>query len=131
MTDLTGARHPRTWTITAEGERPLTTNRVANLHRRTWAKHTAEIRGRWHLLGLEAGVVRLEACTVTVVPLHRNGSSPQDVAACAPEAKAAVDGLVDAGLVVDDDARHITRITFEPPRICGVNGLELTIEETT
>jgi crossover junction endodeoxyribonuclease RusA len=117
-----------TWTIRAEGVRPLTTNKVANLHRRTWAKHTEETRGRWHLLALEANVPHLNACRITVTPLHANRTSPQDVAACAPEAKAAIDGLVDAGILDDDDPTHVLLVTFTAPLVCGVNGLELRIE---
>lgn len=120
------------WTITAAGERPLTVNRVASLHRQQWAKHTAEARGIWHLLALEARVPRLASAWITATPLHADARSPQDVAACAPEVKAAVDGLVDAGVLVDDDATHLLGITFLPPRIQpGVNGLELVIEERT
>jgi crossover junction endodeoxyribonuclease RusA len=118
------------WTIRDEGTRPLTINKVTTLHRRTWAKHTVEIRGRWHLLALEAKIPRLTACRITVRPLHANRTSPQDVAACAPEAKAAIDGLVDAGVLDDDDAAHVVEITFSPPVVCGVNGMELTIQET-
>lgn len=119
----------RRWTIEDVGCRPLTVNRVMGLHRQQWARHTADVRRRWTFLALAARVDRLDACTVTATPLHRDGRSPQDVAACAPEVKAAVDGLVDAGVIADDTARHLRAVTFTAPDVCGRDGLRLTIEE--
>jgi hypothetical protein len=43
--------------------------------------------------------------------------------------KAAIDGLVDAGVLDDDDPRHLVSLTFEAVRICGRDGLELVIVE--
>lgn len=119
----------RSFTLRATGHRPLTTNRVATMHRQAWATHTRETRGVWHLLALEAKVPHLEAAAITAVPLHADRRSPQDVAACSPSVKAAVDGLVDAGVLDDDTADHLHSITFLQPRICGVDGLELVIDE--
>lgn len=117
-----------TWSIRSEGARPLTVNAVAKMHRQQWATHTRETRGRWHLLALEAEVRRVEACTITATPLHKDRRSPQDVAACAPEVKAAVDGLIDAGLLDDDSPDRLLSIQFLPPDVCGVDGLQLRIE---
>lgn len=119
----------RTWTIRDEGERPLTTNAVMGLHRQAWAKHTRTTRATWWALAVHHKVPRLDAITVDVIPLHKNGRSPQDVAACAPHAKAAVDGLIDARVVPDDDPAHLLAIRFWPPRIDGVDGLELVVTE--
>lgn len=55
--------------------------------------------------------------------------SPQDVGACAPHVKAAVDGLVDAGVIRNDTADIVQRITYHPPIVCGHNGLRLVITE--
>lgn len=118
-----------TWTIRSTGRRPLTVNRVADLHRQQWATHTREVRGEWWALGAEAKVRRVGACTITATPLHRDRRSPQDVAACAPEVKAAIDGLIDAGLLVDDDPTHLRAVMFMPPLVCGVDGLELVVTE--
>lgn len=123
-----GVKHPLTWTIRDEGARPLTVNKVKDMHRQQWATHTRETRGRWHLLALEAKVPRLDSCTIVAQPLHANRRTPQDVAACAPEVKAAIDGLVDAGLLDDDGPAHLRRVSFLPPLVCGVDGLELTVE---
>lgn len=119
----------RTFTIEAVGARPLTVNAVARLHRQAWASHTRETRALWWLTARKAKVPHLAAIAVTATPLHSSGRSPQDVAACAPEVKAAIDGLVDAGVIVDDNARHLVAVTFLPPLITNTDGLRLLIEE--
>lgn len=116
------------WTVRSTFGRPLTVNAVAGLHRQAWARHTAEVRGVWFLLAREAKVPRLDRAVITATPLHADARSPQDVAACAPEVKAAVDGLVDAHVLPDDDPEHLLGIVFLPPRLDGVDGLELLIE---
>ena len=122
----------RTWTIVDHStDRPLTMNALVNLNRFAWAKHTRETRGRWWLLAREASIPPLAAATITVTPLHRDGRSPQDVGAMAPHVKAVVDGLIDAGVLPDDDPTHLHAITYRGPRVCGHNGLELVITEVT
>lgn len=120
----------RQWTVTDTGQRPLTVNAVMSMHRQRWAAHTRKARERWGWLIRDAGIPPLHAVTITATPLHRDGRSPQDVAACAPEAKAAIDALVDAGVLPDDDATRVRAVAFAPPRrSCGVDGLELVITE--
>jgi hypothetical protein len=50
----------------------------------------------------------------------------QDTAACFPAAKAAIDGLVDSGLITDDTPDIVKTITFHAPRT-GRDGLVLII----
>lgn len=83
----------------------------------------------WLVAARNAKVPRLERAHIEVTPLHANGRSPQDVGACAAHSKAAVDGLVDAGVFPDDNPNHVLSILFLPPRICGIDGMELTIRE--
>lgn len=53
----------------------------------------------------------------------------QDVAACFPAVKAAIDGVTDAGVIIDDTPDYLLTLTFHAPRYeKGVNGLELTIK---
>lgn len=115
------------WVIREEGARPLTVNRVASMHRMAWANQTKATRELWFWLGKQAGVVRCQRVTMVVTPLHKDRSSPQDVGACAPHAKAGIDGLVEAGLIPDDSAVHLPEITFRAPRVDGVNGLEIEV----
>jgi len=119
----------RWWSVRSTGGRPLTVNMVAKLHRQTWAKLTAATRAEWTWLAREARVQPCHAVTLTVTPLHKDRRSPQDVAACAPEAKAAIDGLVDAGLIPDDSPEHLLSVTFLPPVVCDVDGLAIDIRE--
>jgi crossover junction endodeoxyribonuclease RusA len=119
----------RSWSLTFDGARPLTVNRVADMHRQRWATHTREQRWLWMILARDAHIPALDRVRITVTPLHRDRRSPQDPAACAPEAKAAVDGLVDARVIPDDTGRHVASVTFLPPDICGVDGLRIHIEE--
>lgn len=121
----------RSFTIEDHGERPLTINRVINLHRQQWASITKAERHKWMLLTRQAKVPPLEQVSVTVIPLHQDRRSPQDVAACATAAKAAIDGLVDAGVMPDDSPAHLVSVTFLAPDICGRNGLRLVVEGLT
>lgn len=109
------------------GQRPLTTNKVRTMHRMAWATHVRHEREAWRLLAIAHQIPPLDVVTLTVTPLHRDRRSPQDVAACAPEAKAAIDGLVDAGVIPDDDPTHLLAVTFMPPWICGADGLRIRI----
>lgn len=119
----------RRWTMEDVGERPLTVNRVARMHRQQWATHTRHTRERWALLATVERLPRIGRCEITATPLHVNRRSPQDAGACAPEVKAAIDGLVDAGVLTDDNATHVAAIRFEHPDICGRDGLRLDIHE--
>lgn len=121
----------RWWTVKSIGARPLTVNAVAGLHRQAWAKHTASTRAEWTWLARAARVKPCQSVELTVTPLHKDRRSPQDVAACAPEAKAAIDGLVDAGLIPDDSPEHLLRVVFLPPLICGEDGMAIDIQEVT
>lgn len=124
-----GLAESRRWRIRAHGGRPLTVNQVASMDRFTWAKHTKMIRELWWALARQACIPRLDRVRFRVIPLHRNGRSPQDPAACAPEAKAAIDGLVDARVIPDDTGRFVAAVEFMPPEVCGVDGLAIEITE--
>lgn len=110
------------------GERPLTVNKVASLHRQAWAKITKAEREQWRGIAERADIPPQRCIRVVVTPLHRDRRTPQDVAACAPAAKAAIDGIVDAGVIPDDDPTHLTEVVFRPPWVCGIDGLRLTVE---
>lgn len=76
---------------------------------------------------VEAEIPKFERIHISVVPLHKNGRSPQDTAACFPAAKAAIDGLVDAGIVEDDTPNIVQRIDFYSPIVDGVDGLRIVV----
>lgn len=124
-------RTGRSWTVEVHGARPLTVNRAIDLHRMAWAKATKATREAWCNEACAIGVPHLDRAVITITPLHRNAASPQDVGACAPEAKGAVDGLVDAKVLPDDDPSHLVLLVYTPPEVVGANGLRLLIEELT
>ena len=119
----------RTVTLEATGRRPLTVNMVARIHRQQWAAHTRATRELWWGLAKQAKAPKLQRARITAIPLHCDGRSPQDCAACAPEVKACVDGLIDAGVLPDDSPAHLLSLTFLPPEVCGTDGIRLLIEE--
>jgi hypothetical protein len=43
--------------------------------------------------------------------------------------KAAIDGIVDAGVLDDDNPDHLLYVTFYPVEVIGRDGLRLTITE--
>lgn len=119
----------RTWELRCVGARPLTINVVARIHRHQWAQQTRESRRVWWALAKQAKVPALAKARIEIVPLHKNLKAPQDPAACAPAAKAAIDGLVDAGVLPDDTGEYVASIEFFPPAVEGVDGMLVRIIE--
>lgn len=88
-------------------ERPWTANSArAAKHWSVNASRTKQWRTAFHLLAFEAGVPSLGPCRVIVTP-HLAKGPTQDVGARAPAAKAAIDGLVDAGVWPDDSPKNV------------------------
>lgn len=115
------------YVIEDHGQRPMTVNSLVNMHRFAWAARTAEIRQRWALLAYHAQIPRLQAAVIEVTPLHKNDRSPQDVAACVPEAKAALDGIIDAGVLPDDSPKYVKAHIYLAPEVCGRDGMRIEI----
>ena len=70
----------------------------------------------------------LTNAVVVATPLVTNGQAMPDVAACYPAVKAAIDGTVDSGLLIDDTPEHVRRVVFERPEFHSKNGLRLSVE---
>jgi len=79
-------------------------------------------------LARDAMLPSMEQIEVTVQPYVLNGRYRQDVGACFPHVKAAIDGLVDAGVLVDDHANIVVKLTFLAPQM-GRDALEIFITE--
>lgn len=107
--------------------RPLLENGYHKLHPRAQAVARDDWRTAYRdgTTGLIPG---MDVITVTATP-HVADRRTQDLGACFPAVKAAVDGLVDAGLIPDDTPAHLTEITFRPVVLRSDLGdaLELTI----
>jgi len=121
-------RQPRRWQV-QDDQRPWTTNSERTWHFQKRAARVRETRERFFWLAKEAKIPALSKIDVTAVPLVKNRRSMQDVGACFPAVKAAIDGLVDAGVIPDDDAEHLDKLTFYAPRVGDVEGLRLVVME--
>lgn len=71
-------------------------------------------------------VVAYEKAVVIVQPYYVKGPR-QDVDACSPAAKAAIDGLVDAGVLITDGPNHVIEIRYMASLPDSVEGLSLII----
>lgn len=107
-------------------KRPLTTNAERSGNRWGRAEHTREWREAFAWIARRERVPRMRWINVTVQPFQKRGRL-QDTAACNPSVKAAIDGLVDAGIVPDDTGDYVRQITFLPC-VRGDDQLTLIIE---
>lgn len=95
--------------------RPISLNASYGHHRHQRTEHVREWRDTFAMLARAQGHHRLgvEAIEVTV---HCGMSGRlQDIGNCYVSAKAAIDGLVLAGVIDDDDGEHLRSLTFTPP----------------
>lgn len=89
---------------------------------------TDEWRGVFHLLALEQHIPRLTRVTIVVDHQTRTRQLP-DTCAIAPAYKAALDGIVDAGILPDDGPEYVHAVTFLPAHRTGRDALTLTLTE--
>lgn len=93
----------------------LTMNAAKSTPYRTWAKLTAAwreaMKARAELLGLRPAVSRvgIEA------RIHQAGGNLADPGAHMPCVKACIDGLRDAGVLVDDTGEHVAWVMLHAP----------------
>lgn len=120
----------RRWVLTHFDE-VLTVNKERTVH---WS-HRAEVVGRWReaygwLVIAEKMPYDLSVggCHIDAIPLAPKKRS-QDVAACLPVVKAAIDGLVDAGVWKDDSPEWVRSLRFWPQQYGRDTGLRLVITE--
>lgn len=62
--------------------------------------------------------------------IHKKTRGLYDLDGVVPTIKAAVDGCRTAGLIVEDDFRHMARLTVEPGHVDPVPFLHLRFEES-
>lgn len=93
--------------------KPLTTNAERKGNRWGRAEHVKQWREAFAWLAKKHKVPRMRYMNVIVQPAQKRGRL-QDTAACNPSVKAAIDGLVDAGVVPDDTGAFVREITFLP-----------------
>lgn len=110
-------------------QRPWTLNEERAGNRFQRAKQTKQWREYFYFLAQSQKIPQMTDCVITVTPFQARGRM-QDVAACVPAVKAAIDGLVDAGVLIDDAPTHLKAIVFKQPEK-GTPALRLEIEGTT
>jgi len=106
--------------------RPLTTNAERRGNRWGRADHVKHWRDTFAWLAKAERIPRMAWLDITAQPTQARGRL-QDTAACNPSVKAAIDGLVDAGIVPDDTGTYVRKITFLPC-LRGPDRLTLIIE---
>lgn len=110
-------------------ERPWTSNTERRWHHHQRAEAVRRWRAAFALLAREARLGHLDVVHVTVTPFLASRRGMQDVAGCFPAAKAAIDGLVDAGVLDDDTPEHLRSLMFLGPVTGHGDALELVVTE--
>lgn len=118
-----------TWCLELHGARPWTTNAERKWHHMERAAKVKDTRQAFGWLAKAHQVPPCSAIRVFATPLAKNRRWLQDVGACFPAVKAAIDGFVDAGILPDDTPDFVQALTFFPTEIGEVDGLRLVIEE--
>ena len=109
--------------------RPWTANGERRLHPMARAALVREWRTAFWILAKETHVPPMDRIAITAMPVQRNQASRPDVGACYGAVKAAIDGLVDAGVVPNDTPDHVIEIRFTAPAIGSADQLVLVIQE--
>jgi len=117
------------WDLELHGQRPLTLNKERTLHRFERAAIVKDTRESFGWMAKAQQVPPLAAIKVFATPLAKDRRWRQDCGSCFPSVKAAIDGLVDAGVLPDDNPDFVRALTFFPAEIGDVDGLRITIEE--
>jgi hypothetical protein len=118
---------PRRWEISHDFK-PMPANEYRTLHWRKRADYDLVWRNAFGFLARRAKVPQLDAAIITVVQQCKHHSLP-DVGACFQTAKAAIDGLVDARVLVDDDPAHLKFLGFVAPTRGPEDRFTLIVEE--
>lgn len=98
-------------------ERPWTTNFERGTHRWERARLTKAWREAFCYYAANERLPKLRSCEIVAEPWLANRRGMQDTGACHPAVKAAIDGLVDAGILVDDTPDIVTSITYRAPQV--------------
>ena len=109
-------------------KRPWTLNAERRMHRYQRAETVREWRAAFAYLARAHKAPRFERAVVIVQP-HRAKGPQQDTDACHPAAKAAIDGLVDAGVLKSDGPNHVVEIRYLAALPDSTDGLSLILCE--
>lgn len=114
------------WTLSYR-TRPWTTNADRNMNPYKRGATIKEWRSAFCELALEQKIPLQQKIAIVVTPVIPD-NRVQDTAACNPAAKAAIDGLIDAGVIPDDTKEFLEFILFKPCEVIkGKSALVLEI----
>lgn len=94
--------------------KPWTTNAERAGNRWERAKLVKEWRTAFYYFAKQQQIPPLYDVDITVTP-HQMKGRLQDVGACNPAVKSAIDGLVDANVMIDDSPKYLKSITYLQP----------------
>jgi crossover junction endodeoxyribonuclease RusA len=125
------AANGRRWTLTHYDD-ILTVNKERSTH---WSTRSSVVKAWREAFAWLALTSKLPTngsvgpCHIDAVPLTARRSGRQDVGACLPVVKAAIDGLVDAGVWPDDTPDYVLSIRFWPQQKSSDQGVRIVISE--
>jgi crossover junction endodeoxyribonuclease RusA len=114
-----------TWDLTYDAK-PWSLNQERTKHWAWRRERVEEWKGAFYWLAKDARVPSMDRIAVTV-DIEMPGIV-QDVCNGYPAAKAAIDGLVIAGVIPDDTPEHLVAVTFLAPRHAKQPRFTLTVE---
>ena len=117
------------YVLELHGQRPWTSNAERTWHHMKRASKVKDQREAFGWLAKAHEVPTLGAVVVHATPLAKDRRWRQDVGGCFPAVKAAIDGLVDRGVLEDDDPDFVKAVTFYPAEVGEVDGLRIELVE--
>lgn len=116
--------------VLAYEQTPLLVNRVYRTPFYRRAEHDKEWREHFGALAEYEQVQPMGQAMIEVRHLKGPGRGKlPDVGSCYPSVKAAVDGLVDAGVLPDDTPAYLTALVFHAPERGDADRVELSVHE--
>lgn len=109
---------------------PFTANNYAAWERPQRRAMTRQYRHDFKLLAAK-GFEIAEPTIIRVVHHRPDRRSFPDVGSTFFAAKAAIDGLVDAGIFEDDDPRFVTELRFPTAVVSGFHGMTVEVHPCT
>lgn len=128
--DCSGPATAKRYEIT-DRVKPWTANAERTWHYHKRADLVRQTRERFAWLTLQQRIPLLDKIIVIAEPHVRTGRSVPDVGACFPTVKAAIDGIVDAGVLINDTPDHLIALMFLPPAKSGFDGLTIHVIPTS
>ena len=125
--DSSKADTPKRTFVLFDPQRPWTANAERSWHFHKRADMVRSCRERFYWFAKQQNIPNLEQVIVVAEPHVQTRRSLPDVGACYPAVKAAIDGLVDAGVIPNDTPEHLTGLLFLPARVQKVEGMKVYV----